>query len=95
VLCERLGCQRKEVTVGRREYHNKEFHDFICGQNLLGLSYQRELDRWVMLHAWGGMHTCMCFGCKSEVARPFRHRKEGDTEKELIELECVFVQECN
>jgi hypothetical protein len=88
-----LGRQRKEVTVRRREWHNKEFHGFIYGQNLLGLSYQRELDGRVMLHAWREMHTFLCYGCKSEVARPFRYREEGNTEKELIEIECDIVQE--
>jgi len=74
VLCELLGRQRKEVTVGRRGYHNKWFRDFICGQNLLGLSYQRELDGRVMLHAWREMHNFIRYSCKSEVERTFRHR---------------------
>lgn len=39
------------------------------------------------------MHTFICCGCKSEVGRQFRHIYESNSEKELIEIECDFVQE--
>jgi hypothetical protein len=93
VLCEVLGRQRKEVRVGRRDYHNKEFHDFISGQNLLGLSNQENYMGGSCCEHGGELHTSVCYGCKSEVERPIRYRWENNTEKDLIEIACDFVQE--